>query len=161
MAEMKFYGADPVVFESVSAVTATPSVNLGDRRLHKGEEYVYCYNAGGADASVNLGVKLITAASGYSVAQTSVTDTFNPVVGVVKHATITAGSYGWVLTKGFTSVLVNSATTGDYVPLALGASGKFILGSFSAGGTSAINAYALNANTGAGGTTYAFIRTGF
>ena len=100
--------------ESVSAVTATPSVELGARRYWKGEEYVYCYNAGGASIAAALGVVVVTGASGYSVAATSHADTVNPCVGVVKHAAIAAGSYGWVMTKGFTTITTVSNVTADY-----------------------------------------------
>jgi len=161
MGDLKFYGST-AFDETPSGVTATPSTELGSRRFWKGEEYVYCYNSGGATASVAYGVKLVTAASGYSIAQTSLTDVCNPCVGVVKHADIPAASYGWVMTKGFTSVKVVSATTGDYVALALGAGGVFIAGSTSSTvGTGAVQGYALNANTGAAGSVYAFIRTVF
>lgn len=150
--------------ETPSAVTATPSVELGTRRYWKGEEYIYCYNAGGAtiQTTVALGVKLVTGASGYSVAATSLTDVVNPCVGVVKHAAIAAGSYGWVMSKGFATVSVVTALTADYEALALGAAGAFIgVSATSVGGTAAACGYALNANTGAGGSVYGFIKTVF
>lgn len=157
---MAFYSVGPVNFESVSAVTATPSIDLGTRRLEAGEEYVYCYNSGGATASVALGVKFITGASGYSVAQTSVTDSFHPCVGVVKHADIPAANYGWVMVKGFASVKVVTAMTGDYRMLALGAAGSFIEASGTTTfGTATVVANALSHNTGAGGSVYAFIKS--
>jgi len=156
---MGFQGVAPVVFESVSQVTATPSVELGTRRVVDGEEYVYCYNAGGGQASVNLGVKLITGASGYSIAQTSITDVFNPLVGVVKHSTMAAGDYGWVMVKGFATVKVVSAMTADYRMIALGAAGSFIEASGTTTfGTATVVGHALSANTGSGGSVYAFIK---
>jgi hypothetical protein len=159
MADMKFYSANPAVEESVSQVTATPSVGLGTRRYHAGEEYVYCYNAGGAQASVNLGVKFVTGASGYSIAQTSITDVFNPCVGVVKHSTMAAGDYGWVMTRGFASVKLVSASTADYKMIALGAAGSFIEASGTTTfGTATVVGHLLSHNTGAGGTAYAFIK---
>jgi hypothetical protein len=162
MGDLKFYGST-AFDETPSGVTATPSTELGSRRFWKGEEYVYCYNAGGATASAQYGVKIATGASGYSIAQTSLTDVCNPCVGVVKHADIPAASYGWVMTKGFASVKVVTATTADYVALALGAAGVFINAGFgtSVGGTSTIQGYGLNVNTAAGGSLYAFIRTVF
>lgn len=163
MGDIKFY--DSISFnETPSAVTATPSVELGARRVWKGEEYVYCYNAGGAAiaTSTGLGVKLVTGASGYSVAATSITDTINPCVGVVKHAAIAAASYGWVMTKGFATVPAVSNITGDYIALALGAAGAFVeQAATSVGGSHAVCAYGLNVNTGAGGSMYCFIKTGF
>jgi hypothetical protein len=150
--------------ETPSAVTATPSVELGARRFWKGEEYVYCYNAGGAaiNTTVALGVKLVTGASGYSIAATSLTDVVNPCVGVVKHAAIAAGSYGWAMVKGFATVSVVTALTADYEALALGAAGVFVgVSVTTVGGTAAACGYALNANTGAAGSVYAFIKTSF
>lgn len=160
MAEMKFNSVGPVVEEGVSQVTATPSVELGTRRFYKGEEYVYCYNAGGAQASVNLGVKFVTGASGYSIAQTSVTDVFNPCVGVVKHSTMAAADYGWVMVKGFSNVKLVSASTADYKQIALGAAGSFIEASGTTTlGTAVAVGYLLSHNTAAAGTAYAFIKT--
>jgi len=161
--DAKFYGN--VVFdESVSAVTATPSVELGSRRVWKGEEYVYCYNAGGAaiSTSLALGVVIVTAATGYSVAATSLANVHNPCVGVVKHAAIAAGSYGWVMTKGFATWSLVSNVTADYQALALGVGGKFLEpADTSVGGTHAVCAYGFNINTGAAGGAYAFIKTAF
>ncbi len=159
MAEMKFRSVGPVVEEGVSAVTASPSVELGTRRWEKGEEYVYCYNAGGGQASVNLGVKFVTGASGYSIAATSLTDVFNPCAGVVKHATLTTDTYGWVMTKGFVNVKLVSASTADYKMIALGAAGSFIEASGTTTlGTAAVVGHLLSHNTGAGGSAYAFIK---
>lgn len=161
MGEMKFMGADPVLEESVSAVTATPSVTLGTRRIYAGEEYVYCYNNGTGTASVGLGVKFATGASGYSVAVTSVTDTLNPCVGAVKHVDITSSSYGWVLVRGFVSVKLVSASTADYKMIALGAAGSFIEASGTTTlGTATVVGYLLSHNTGAAGSAYGYIKTG-
>jgi hypothetical protein len=160
MADLAYYGHGPVFEESVSQTTQTPSVGLGARRWHKGEEYVYCYNGGGAQASIQLGVKFATGASGYTIAQTSITDTFNPAVGVVKHSTFAAGDYGWVMVKGFSNVKVVSASTADYKMLALGAGGFFIEASGTTTlGTAVAVARALSHNTAAGGVVYAFINT--
>jgi hypothetical protein len=159
MAAMTYYSHGPVVEESISAVTATPSVGIGMRRWHQGEEYVYCFNAGASQASVNKAVKFVTGASGYSVAVTSLTDVFNPLVGVVKHATLTTDTYGWVMVRGFASVNVVSASTADYKMLALGAAGAFVEASGTTTlGTATVVGYALSHNTGAGGSVYAFIK---
>jgi hypothetical protein len=157
---MTFFALAPVLEEPISSVTATPSRNVGDRVIWAGEEYVYCFNAGGGQCNPGNGVKFVTGASGYSVAATSVTDTFNPCVGVVKHVTLTTDTYGWVMTKGFRNVVMVSATTADYKMIALGVDGKFIEASGTTTmGTAVAVGYVLNANTGAGGTAYAFIRT--
>ena len=87
MAALGYYHG-PSYEESVSQVTATNSVELGSRRWHQGEEYIYCYNAGSVSAPVRLGVRFVTAASGYSVAKNSSASVFNPLVAF--------GSPGWI-----------------------------------------------------------------
>jgi hypothetical protein len=158
MASMNVYSVGPVFEETPSATTQTPSVSIGQRRIWAGEEYVYCYNAGAGAISTTVGVKFITGASGYSIAATSLTDVFNPCVGVVKHTSMLTADYGWVLVKGFSNVKVVSALTGDYRMLALGAAGSFIEASGTTTlGTGTKCAMALSHNTGAGGLVYAFI----
>lgn len=158
MGSMNFNSVGPVAMEGISAVTATPSQSLGEIRIFNSEAYVYAYNAGGSDAYPKAGMKYVTGASGYSVANTSLSDTFNPLAGVVKHATIPAASYGWILQRGFTSVVVVSASTADYKMIALGIDGKFIEASgTTTAGTGHCVGFALSHNTGAGGTVYAHI----
>lgn len=160
MADLNFYSGGPVMEETVSACTQTNSVQLGTRRTWKGEEYVYCYNSGGAAISTTVGVKFVTGASGYSVAATSLTDTFNPCVGVVKHTAFASGDYGWIMVRGFSNVKVVTASTADYKMLALGAAGSFIEASGTTTlGTATVVGYALSHNTAAGGLVYAFIKT--
>ena len=162
MADMNFYSAHPILDESVSNVTATNSVDLGVRAYWLGEEYVYCYNAGGADIYPKYGVKLVTGASGYSIANTSLTNVTNYYVGVCKHSTITAGSYGWIMTKGFTKILAMSNITGDYVAVCPSISGQWTdpTSALSGLGTFFIQAHGITVNTGAGGSFYAFVHTG-
>jgi hypothetical protein len=99
----------PVQMESVSAVTATPSVSLGETRFQNGETYIYAYNAGTGDLSIG-NLACLSANSGFSVSVSSIT-MFDLPIGFVKHATIAAGSYGWLLTRGFTKVMVCSNTS--------------------------------------------------
>jgi hypothetical protein len=170
MADMDQVFGVPVAYEeSISAVTATNSVDLGSRRVDKGESYVYAYNAGGLQIDPSYGVKLVTGCSGYSVAATALADVANPCVGIVKHATLTTATYGWVMTKGFSNLEApaDSTITGDYVAIALGVSGTFspvyqtfttdIIGQ----GTFTACGYALGADTASGGSFYGFINTGF
>lgn len=152
--------------ESVSAVTATNSVDLGSRRVWKGEEYVYCYNASDTQISPSYGVKLVTGASGYSVAVTSLTDTAHPFVGVVRHVTMTTNTYGWVMARGFTNVEgdADSTITGDYVALALSKDGTFhqhypVTDAVHVG-TFAVVGFGLDVDTASGGSFYALIRSG-
>lgn len=162
MAEMQVYHG-PAVMTPVSSVTLTNIVELGERLIHKGEEYVYCYNAGGATITQEYGVKLITGASGFSVAMTSLTDTLQPCVGVAKNVSIATDSYGWIMTKGFCNVhTANSVITGDYKAIGLAAAGAF--GELRAPAQIATNVgagFAISANTVSAGSMYAFISTGF
>lgn len=157
------YFEGPSYEETASAVTTDPSVDLGARRIYEGEEFVYCYNAGSEQAIAGEGVRIVTGASGYSISNSGVTDVFNPCVGLIKHATLTTGAYGWVMVKGYQSVEMVSATTGDYLPIAMGAGGDFIEAEaeVTTAGTGAPCGLVLDANTGAGGSAYAFIKTGF
>jgi hypothetical protein len=99
----------PAQFESVSAVTLTPSVNLGETRMLNGEEYVYVYNDGGASMTVGY-LAVMSGNTGFSVTVSSVSG-FQLPIGFVKHATITTGAYGWLLTRGFTNVKNGMAST--------------------------------------------------
>lgn len=101
-----YQGVAPVAFESVSAVTATNSVDLGTTRTQGAEEYIYVYNAGAASASPGQ-YMVMSANSGYSLTVSSVT-MYDFPMGFVKHTTIPAASYGWILTKGFLNVLGQS-----------------------------------------------------
>jgi hypothetical protein len=166
MADMdNVYSVSPVLEESVSQVTATNSVDLGTRVQWRGEEYVYCYNAGGATIATGNGVKFVTGASGDSVAATSLTDVANPCVGVCHQTEADSADYFWVMTRGFRNVVMVSATTADYVPIALGAGGKFVqhspLTDAAHVGTYNVAGYAINADTAAAGSVYALINTGF
>lgn len=104
----------PVEMESVSNVTATNSVNLGETRFFGGEEYLYVYNAGAQQISIG-NFAVLSACSGYSVTVSSVTN-YDLPIGFVKHATLTTATYGWLMTRGFTKVQMTanqSATTSD------------------------------------------------
>jgi hypothetical protein len=106
---MSTYSYKLVNEESVSAVTATPSVQVGTRRLVNGNEYVYCYNDGGA---ANKGAPcILTSTSGYSFVITYATaaNTSVAFLGLLNNATCAAGSYAWVCTRGFGGAYVVSA----------------------------------------------------
>lgn len=125
---MGFLG-QPVYNESVSAVTATPSVVLGSRRVDTaGNEYVYGYNAGAATAEVGFGVVNGSSNAGYSFTVTNAASQTGWLVGVVHHSTIPAGSYGWVGVRGaFRAIPDGTATSmAAGVQLALGIDGGFV-----------------------------------
>jgi hypothetical protein len=128
---MSFQSLSPVSFESVSAVTASPTVELGSMRVEGLNEYIYCYNAGNSQISVGR-VAVVSALSGLSVTVSSVSGDF--AVGVVKHATMATGTYGWLLKRGFVDGMTNgmastAVVAGDILQVAIdGSVGKGITG---------------------------------
>lgn len=114
----------PILFESVSAVTATPSVEVGTVRREGNEEYIYVYNAGNSQANPGYGLTA-SGVTGYSLT-VSTTTMIDHVFAVVKHATLTTGTYGWALTKGFCSAKMpaNSGCAAGQL-LTVGADGVF------------------------------------
>ncbi len=102
---MSYQNVGPVNFESVSAVTATPSVDVGVIREHEDEKYIYVYNNGTSQISVGR-CATVSAVSGYSVTVSSVSG--DAIVGFAKHATLTTGTYGWLVCRGFVDGLTNA-----------------------------------------------------
>ena len=126
---MSLYGADPIAFESVSAVTATPSVDLGTRRVYNGEEYVYCYNATGSQATAGA-LMIASGGSGYSLTRSSTARADFPVCAV-KHAAVDDGSYFWGLVRGVVDVMSATNAKGEVLTVgADGAVGTYLVGSF-------------------------------
>lgn len=119
------YSNGPVMFTPISNVTATLGANspgLGTKVIYQGNEYCYVYNAGNSQISKGYAA-VVSAVSGYSVTVSSVTMVDVPF-GVCKHATLTTGTYGWLLTRGFVDLksVANSAVAAGS-PLTLGADG--------------------------------------
>jgi len=152
---MSFQGLSPVAFESVSAVTATPSVDLGSLRVVAGNHYVYVYNDCNSTLAVGNGMVLATAASGYSCTLSSVTAT-DLCVGVVKHTNITTATYGWALTKGFGTVqmLATSGSVNTGVGIELGGNGLFAPVSNTTGNGSVVGKALAAIASGASGSAY-------
>lgn len=148
---MAFYSVGPVCFESVSAVTATPSVDVGTLRIEGDEKYVYCYNTGGSQISVGR-CATVSAVSGYSVTVSSVSG--DAVVGFVKHATLTTATYGWLVCRGFVDSVTNAMAgtalaAGDVIQA--GADGGV------AKGVTGQNVGKMMTATGSAGSGHAFI----
>ncbi len=104
-----FADITPISFESVSNVTATPSVALGTRRTELGEDYVYFYNNTGSNVTAGMAMTL-SGLSGYSLTRSTTAEIDLPVC-FVKHAAVPAANYAWGLTRGvvqaqFTSTMV-------------------------------------------------------
>jgi len=150
------YQGLPVEVESVSNVTLSNSVDLGTVRIYNGAEYVYVYNAGVQSISTNM-LAVMSANTGFSVTVSAVAS-YDIPVGVAANTNIGTAYYGWLMTKGFCSVINGQASTA----LAQGAvinatsSGKVIEA------TGALSAPAFGIviqATGSAGVAYAYIRT--
>jgi hypothetical protein len=153
--------------ESVSAVTATPSIELGTRRVVGGSEYVYMYN-GGAIADQRLVVRPQTAGVAYTFSVTTVAGTLLPACGTVANATIAAGSYGWVLTKGYTKAVIEGLVTyavgGALAPVRVvqGAEGKVDCATGGTGSTGLTIGFLTTAISDVTGTSVGvYVNTGF
>jgi len=103
---MAFYSDSPVRMFGVSHVTAALGANhpaVGTRMNAAGREYVWVYNAGGEDIDPGLGAVLVAGATDMSCTVSAVTSA-DIVVGVCRNATLTTGTYGWLVTKGITNI---------------------------------------------------------
>ncbi len=141
------YSLSPVRLAGVSMVTATLGANdptLGDECQEGSTKYVFVYNDCNSSLAVGNAVVLQSAASGYSVTLSSVTGTLP--IGVVKNAAITTAAYGWVVTKGFTTVQMMTASgtaSAAGTPLQLAANGLFAPASNVTGNNAGILGYSL------------------
>jgi len=98
------YSVSPILFESVSASTASPTVELGSRTTDSaGNEYIYVYNHG-VETYPGRCVYLKTASSGYTVSVTNTAAQVGQFAGGIHHATLLAESYGWIMTRGLCAV---------------------------------------------------------
>jgi hypothetical protein len=126
---MAFYSDTPILFGGLSGVTATPGSKdpeLGTRVNYAGNEYLYVYNASTSDAYPGYAVTPLAGTTNYSCT-ISTTAQIDVPMGVVKNATMTAGSYGWVQTKGYCKLHV-SAAVATGTPMQLGANGIWVSG---------------------------------
>ena len=110
----------PVYFESVSAVTTDPTVELGSRRTDEsGNEYVYVYNAGQYEIWPGRIGYLGSSNSGYSITATNAASQVGIYAGGIHHATLTTGAYGWLMTRGVCAVSPDTSEVsfdaGDYL----------------------------------------------
>lgn len=124
---MAFYSPTPF-FLPISSTTTTLGANDGDLGLkitYDGEDYVLSYNKSTAQV-VPGNIVIKTASTNYSFVLTSVTN-YGAAYGAIKHSTIAASAYGWVLVRGYVNAINGMAGTapaaGDIIELA--ADGKF------------------------------------
>lgn len=107
----------------VTATLGTNDPEVGTVSREGDEKYIFVYNAGNSQISVGQGA-VVSAVTGYSVTVSSVTHT-DYAVGVCKHATLTTGTYGWLLQRGFgkAAAHVNGPALAAGDALTLGADG--------------------------------------
>jgi hypothetical protein len=133
---MSNYGLQTLFEESVSSVTATNSIQLGTERWQNGNKYRYIYNKSSSQACPGKAMVYIganaSASSGYSLTVSSTAGDYD-IGGVVYHATIPTGYYGWVVVNGVVPGCETSSgtTAGHYV--ALDTDGYFRSGSATTG----------------------------
>lgn len=155
---MAHNGIAPIMFESVSAVTATNSVDLGTRRTLGGYEYLYVFNAGTDTVPVGNAAHLASGSSGYSVNVSCITQV-DLGIGVCKHVAIPTLNYGWLLTRGFAAF--NSGASDSFAignPLAVAVSGVFANKTISTGYVTPVIGQCVGAvasgNSAGGGVAY-------
>ncbi len=154
-------------FLPVSAATTTLGANdgqVGMKITYEGEDYVLAYNGCTAQALPG-NIVALSASTNYSFVLTSVTNA-GAAFGAVKHATIAASNYGWVLVRGYADLINGMAGTapanGDIIELA--ADGKFAKANTILATGSAGLPFGIVQSAGASGGTgasksYCFIKT--
>jgi len=98
------YSVAPILFESVSGVTATMGINdaeVGTVCRVGDEEYIKVYNTGTSSIGTGRG-GVCSGVTGYSVTVSSTSN--DAFVGVCKHTAIPTLNYGWLVRKGFVSI---------------------------------------------------------
>lgn len=111
---MSVNSVGPIRFGSLSMVTGTlgpKDPELGTRVIANGLEYVFVYNE--ADTQAVPGMGLVTNAGATSAYSATISSTTSAdfCLGVVRHATLTTTTYGWVVVRGVTPVKAG-ATSG-------------------------------------------------
>lgn len=152
-------GLNPIRFVGPSFTTNSLGTNdpkVGDVARIDDENYLFVYNAGNSNILEGDGV-IVSAVSGYSVTVSSVTSV-DLLVGVRKNGTgtLSTGYYGYVCTRGFSTVNMGanlSAAAGGLLVLA--ADGKFTNKTISTGYVSPAQVKVMDAiASGASGMCY-------
>ena len=108
---MSFNSATPIIYGGISSVVSSIGGKYpepGTRVVYDGNEYMYVKNEGTTQASPGMYLTAQAGSSNYSCTITGVASYETPV-GVVRHATMTTGTYGWVLTKGYGVAYVSAS----------------------------------------------------
>ena len=154
------YGLQQVFEESVSAVTATNTVELGTERWQDGVKCIYVYNKSTSTAAVKHGV-VYSASSGYSVTVSCVAAAGTRCAGVVVHTELDPSDYGWIAVKGnvhVTSSGLSAIVQGDKIYMD-GETGTFGRPTGGTGWTGHVAGEATG-STDTAGTFAAFINVG-
>lgn len=153
--------------EGVTAVTATPSVSLGTRRVVDGNEYVYCYNGETVADKARFVRPNGANDTGYTFTVTTTSGT-TPIIGVISEQTCAAASYCWVQTKGKAKFIAGGVVTGsvgggvECARLIVGADGAADTATGGTGTTGLTIGYlttAISDNTG--GSASCYVMTGY
>ena len=152
----------PLMFGTKSLVTTSLGTKDGELGMvhtdADGRTYRLVYNDGGASVPVGCGVVVNAGATSYSCTVSAATSA-DLVVGICRHATITTGAYGWVVTHGITSVQMGATsgtvTTGGLIEVA--ANGYFVPVSNTTGNKAPAVGKALN-TIASSGTGDAYVR---
>lgn len=158
---MAYQGVAPIRFGTLSMVTATRGPGdpeVGTKCTEDGRDYVFVYNEGTTQASPGYGlVPNSGTTTGYSATVSAATSA-DCCLGVVRHATLTTGTYGWIVVKGVTSIQMgatNSSTAAARGLVEIGANGVFEAVSNTTGNKAPACGLALAAiTTGASGSAY-------
>lgn len=153
-------------FLPISSTTNSLGPNdpeLGTKITKNGEDYVLAYNVGSSTAGMNKAV-ILSASTGYSFTVSSLTHA-GYAFGVVKHADIATGYYGWVLVRGYADIkngMVSTAfAAGDVFELAADG-GIAKANSLLATGAASVNFGVVQSAGASGGTgaslTYCYIK---
>lgn len=155
---MSNYGLQQLFEESVSAVTATNSVQLGVERWQDGRKYRYMYNGSTSTAATKMGV-VYSGNSGYTMTISNVAGQAG-LAGVVYNAEIGPANYGWIAVQGPVPVAVVATAISQGMGLVhQGTNGYFTANTGATGTTGRVVAYAVGDSgvTSTAGTALAFI----
>ncbi len=157
---MGYKGVAPIRFGTLSMVTATLGANdpeLATKITEDGRDYIFVYNGGNSQISPGYAGCLQSSATNYSVTVSAATSA-DFVLGVCRHATLTTGTYGWLVSKGITPVQMgatNSSAVAQRDLIEVGANGVFERVSNTTGNKAAGVGQALDAiATGASGSAF-------
>lgn len=133
---MAINSISPILNESVSQTTATPSVELGTRVTVASNDYIYVYNSGATSIAQGQAGFLPSASMSAFGASFVVTVSnaasqggCRNIVGVAHNAAIAAATYGWLCTRGVVNAVPDASAVSQNsgVELVPGVDGGFVV----------------------------------